>query len=157
MDVAQAHNLTLHLTAGPSRGLTRPTASILQPGPPFGSIPLPPLVPGLPTDAKTLAQSTKIHLRLTGQLHKLLTQRHDRYLFPGHSNPPKKISMSLSMCQPCPRRLSAMSPVYTLPWGEGSHRPGEGSAASGDPLEIQRNGLQSVTFTTIILPILIPR
>src|SRR5256885_7843177 len=119
MEVAQAHNLTLHLTAGPSRGLTRPTAAILQPGPPFGSIPLPPLVPGLPTDAKTLAQSTKIHLRLTGQLHKLLTQRHDRYLFPGHGNPPKKISMSLSMCQPCPRRLSAMSPVYTLPQGEG--------------------------------------
>src|SRR5438874_4598834 len=121
MEVAQAHNLTLHLTAGPSRGLTRPTAAILQPGPPFGSIPLPPLVPGLPTDAKTLAQSTKIHLRLTGQLHKLLTQRRDRYLFPGHGDPPKKISMALSMCETCPRRLSAMFPVYTQTGARGEY------------------------------------
>src|SRR5256884_2026638 len=115
MAVPQADNLLFHLAAGPSGRLARPTAAILQTCPPFGSIPLPPLVPLVPTDAKTLAQSGDIHVRLTGQLHKLPTQRHDRHLFPGHGYPPSKISMSLSMCHPCLRRLSPISPVYTDP------------------------------------------
>src|SRR2546429_896688 len=113
MAVPQADNLLFHLAAGPSGRLARPTAAILQTCPPFGSIPLQPPVPLVPTDAKTLAQSGDIHVRLTGQLHKLPTQRHDRHLFPGHGYPPSKISMSLSMCHPCLRRLSPISPVYT--------------------------------------------
>src|SRR5438132_1595658 len=113
MSVPQAHNLLFHLFACPSWRLARPTAAILQTCQPFGSISLQPLVPFVPTDPKTLAHSGDIHVRLTGQLHKLPTQRHDRHLFPAHGYPPSKISISLSMCHPCLRRLSPISPVYT--------------------------------------------
>jgi hypothetical protein len=74
----------LHLRGGSLGRMPRPTRAIAQTLRPRLDVAPEPLVPGLAADPEASAQLSYIRFRLPRQHHKLVSQRHGRYLLPGH-------------------------------------------------------------------------